>query len=51
MGDANNTTGRRAVIAVDKLGGRVRFFDPVTRAETRAIETAKFPHELAITAA
>jgi DNA-binding beta-propeller fold protein YncE len=46
--DVNNTTGSRAVIAVDKVGGKVRFYDAGTHAELKAIETEKFPHEVAV---
>ena len=48
MRDRNNTSGARAIFAVDKLGARVRFYDAATHAELKSIETAKFPHELAI---
>ena len=46
--DINNTSGARAIIAVDKLAAKVRFYDAVSHAEIKAIDTAKFPHELAI---
>jgi DNA-binding beta-propeller fold protein YncE len=46
--DVNNTTGSRALIAVDKVGGRVRFYDASTHAELKSIETEKFPHEVAV---
>lgn len=46
--DVNNTPGRRAIVAVDKLAAKVRFYDAVTHAELKAIATARFPHELAI---
>lgn len=48
MPDINNTTGSRAIFAVDKLAAKVRFYHAETHAELKAIDTAKFPHELAI---
>ena len=46
--DFNNPTGSRGVIAVDKVGGRVRFYDPRTFHEVDSIEVDKLPHEVAI---
>jgi DNA-binding beta-propeller fold protein YncE len=46
--DPNNTSGRTAIIAVDKVGAKVRFYDCGTHAELKSIETEKFPHEVAV---
>jgi len=46
--DINNGSGERAIIAVDKVGGKVRFYDAMSHAELRAIETEKYPHEVAL---
>ena len=48
--DLNNPTGTRGLIAVDKVGGKVRFYDPRTFHEIDAIEVEKLPHEVAISA-
>ncbi len=40
--------GVRGIIAVDKMGEHVRFYDPTTFAETGRIATPKAPHELAL---
>jgi len=44
----NNPTGRRGLIAVDKVGGKVRFYDPVSFKEITALDVEKLPHEVAI---
>ncbi len=44
----NNPTGRRGLIAVDKVGGKVRFYDPSTFKEVAALDVDKLPHEVAI---
>jgi YVTN family beta-propeller protein len=46
--DLNNPTGTRGLILIDKVGRRVRFFDPMTRTELSSIEAATAPHDLAI---
>jgi DNA-binding beta-propeller fold protein YncE len=46
--DPNNPTGSAGLIMIDKRGGFVRFFDPVTLKEISSIKTENLPHELAI---
>jgi len=46
--DVNNPTGTRGLIAVDKVGGKVRLYEPGTYRELAAIEVEKLPHEVAI---
>lgn len=46
--DPNNPTGSNGLIMIDKRGGYVRFFDPVTLKEVASIKTEAPPHELAI---
>lgn len=46
--DVNNPSGERGVIMIDKLGERVRFFDPVSLEETANLTIVGTPHELAI---
>lgn len=46
--DPNNPTGSAGLIMIDKRGGFVRFFDPVTLKEISSIKTDAPPHELAI---
>lgn len=48
--DLNNPTGTRGLVAVDKVGGKVRFYDPRTFEETGVVEVDKLPHEVAISA-
>jgi hypothetical protein len=45
----NNPTGKRGLIAVDKVGGKVRFYDPSSFKEIAALDVDKLPHEVAIT--
>ncbi|MSQ19928.1 MAG: YncE family protein [Betaproteobacteria bacterium] len=44
----NSPTGMRGLIAVDKVGGKVRFYDPVSFKEIGALDVDKLPHEVAI---
>jgi len=44
----NSPTGTRGLIAVDKVGGKVRFYDPQTFAEAATLDVDKLPHEVAI---
>lgn len=45
----SNVTGRTGLIAVDKVGNKIRFYDPVTLTELSTIEPpGKSVHELAI---
>ncbi|HEY2844713.1 MAG TPA: YncE family protein [Bryobacteraceae bacterium] len=48
--DFNNPTGTQGLIMIDKLGGFVRFFDPVSLAELSSFSIPDGPpHELTIT--
>lgn len=44
----NHTTGTAGLLLIDKVGGHVRFFDPVTLAERAAIAVPKNPHDFAL---
>jgi YVTN family beta-propeller protein len=45
----SNTTGSRGLIAIDKLGNQIRFYDPETLKEVKAFEApGKSVHELTI---
>jgi len=45
----SNTTGRRGVVAVDKVGNKIRFYDPTTLVETKVIDGPEpCVHELAL---
>jgi YVTN family beta-propeller protein len=46
----NQPTGSKGIFMVDKLGARLRWFDPKTFQETASIETPKNPHDLVISA-
>ncbi|HZL95987.1 MAG TPA: YncE family protein [Vicinamibacterales bacterium] len=46
----NHTTGTQGVLLIDKLGGHVRFFDPVTLTERSSLELPKNPHDFALSA-
>jgi DNA-binding beta-propeller fold protein YncE len=46
--DPNDITGHNGLIMIDKRGGLVRFFDPVSLAETSSLQLSGPPHELAI---
>ncbi|MEP6960500.1 MAG: YncE family protein [Acidobacteriota bacterium] len=46
--DPNNVTGTNGLIMIDKRGGLVRFFDPVSLKEISSLKTDNLPHELAI---
>ncbi len=45
----SNTTGTRGIVAVDKVGNKIRFYDPATLAETKVIDGPEpCVHELAL---
>jgi len=45
----SNVTGRKGVIAIDKVGNKIRFYDPVSLTEVATIDPPeKSVHELAI---
>src|SRR5665213_2755942 len=46
--DPNNTTGTAGLILIDKVGHRVRFFDPKTWTEISSIEVGMNPHDIAL---
>jgi YVTN family beta-propeller protein len=46
----NHTTGTQGVLLIDKLGGHVRFFDPVTLTEWSNLELPKNPQDFALSA-
>ncbi|HXX11284.1 MAG TPA: YncE family protein [Burkholderiales bacterium] len=46
--DLNNPTGTRGLVAVDKVGGKVRLYEPGTYREIAAIDVEKLPHEVAL---
>ncbi len=46
--DPNNSTGKDGLIMIDKRGGFVRFFDPVSLKELSNLTIGGPPHELAI---
>jgi DNA-binding beta-propeller fold protein YncE len=46
----NHSTGTDGLLLIDKVGGHVRFFDPVTFAERSNIELPKNPHDFALSA-
>ncbi len=46
--DFNNPTGTCGLVAVDKVGGKVRLYEPGTYREMAAIEVERLPHEVAI---
>ena len=48
--DANHPTGTRGLLLIDKLGSRIRFFDPITYTERSSIKVATNPHDFALTA-
>ena len=48
--DLNHPTGTRGLFLVDKLGGHVRFFDPVTFKERSSIQLPKNPHDFVFNA-
>src|SRR4249920_1962324 len=48
--DPNNPTGTGGLIMIDKRGGYVRFFDPMTLKEIGSLQLESPPHELAISA-
>jgi hypothetical protein len=50
VADANHPTGTRGLLLIDKLGGQIRFLDPVTYKERSAFEVATNPHDFALTA-
>ena len=48
--ELNHPTGSQGVIMIDKLGARIRFFDPVTLTEISSIETPANPHDFVLSA-
>ena len=46
----NHPSGTHGLLLVDKVGGRVRFLDPVTYAERSNLELPKNPHDFALSA-
>jgi YVTN family beta-propeller protein len=46
----NQPTGIQGLFLIDKVGGQIRFFDPVTFKEQAAIPAPKNPHDFAISA-
>jgi DNA-binding beta-propeller fold protein YncE len=46
--DPNNPTGSAGLLVIDKRGGRIDFFDPVSYAPLQSLAVSKNPHELAI---
>jgi YVTN family beta-propeller protein len=46
--DPNNPTGTHGLVMVDKLGGHIRFFDPISHTELSNLAIGVNPHELAI---
>ncbi len=46
----NPSTGTQGLLLIDKIGGHVRFFDPVTLTERANIEMPKNPHDFALSA-
>jgi len=46
----NHPSGTHGLLLVDKVGGRVRFLDPVTFAERSNLELPKNPHDFALSA-
>jgi len=49
VADANHPTGTRGLLLVDKLGGQIRFVDPVTYKERSSFKVATNPHDFALT--
>jgi YVTN family beta-propeller protein len=49
-GSLNHSTGTKGLLLIDKVGGHVRFFDPVTYTERSSIELPKNPHDFALSA-
>lgn len=45
--DLNNPTGSSGLVLIDKLGHRVRFFDPATFKEISNLDVGVTPHDLA----
>ena len=48
LADANHPTGTKGLLLIDKLGGTIRFFDPVTFKERSSIKVATNPHDFAL---
>ncbi len=45
----SNTTGTRGIVAVDKVGNKIRFYDPISMKETKVIDGPEpCVHELAL---
>jgi len=49
LADANHPTGTRGVLLIDKMGGHIRFFDPVKFTERSSIAVATRPHDFVLT--
>lgn len=47
--DLNTPTGTQGLLMIDKLGARVRFFDPNSNTELANVDVGSKPHEFAIT--
>jgi len=50
VADANHPTGIRGILLIDKVGGQIRFIDPVTYKERAAFKVATNPHDFVLTA-
>ena len=50
VADANHPTGTRGILLIDKVGGQIRFIDPVTYKERAAFKVATNPHDFVLTA-
>ena len=48
--DVNHPTGTKGLLLIDKLGGTIRFFDPVTFKERSSVKVATNPHDFALSA-
>jgi YVTN family beta-propeller protein len=46
----NHTTGTEGVLLIDKMGGHVRFLDPVTLTERSNLALPRNPHDFALSA-
>ena len=48
--DVNHPTGTKGLLLIDKLGGTIRFLDPVTFKERSSVKVATNPHDFALSA-
>jgi DNA-binding beta-propeller fold protein YncE len=46
--DPNSPTGSAGLLVIDKRGGKIDFFDPVSYAPLQSLAVSKNPHDLAI---